>query len=217
MERLSEEQIAQREKTLIIALLLSMWAPLATGIAVVLSHSTTQLADFIRRTAELLALFVSWRVFRYVQKGQDVPLEKQVKWEKIAGFSVAVALITSGVVMVLITIIRMPDFEPGGNVYIGLTIAVLGFGVNSTFWRRYSRMTSEHYNPVIDTQRMMYRAKTMVDFCVIISLASVAIAPTALITRYIDPLGSIVVALYLIWSGINTMQTSKKNAQDSWP
>ena len=49
MRDLSAKQVAARERTLLIALLLSMWAPLATGYAVLMSHSTTQLADFIRR------------------------------------------------------------------------------------------------------------------------------------------------------------------------
>ncbi|KAF0194193.1 MAG: hypothetical protein FD169_1988 [Bacillota bacterium] len=57
MKDLSAAQVASRERTLLIALLLGMWAPLATGYAVLLSHSTTQVADFIRRTVDLVALF----------------------------------------------------------------------------------------------------------------------------------------------------------------
>lgn len=54
----------------------------------------------------------------------------------------------------------------------------------------------------------------MVDFCVIVSLALVAIASAASITRYIDPIGSLVVVLYLVWSRISTYKTNQKNAQD---
>jgi len=213
MKPLSEEQIARREKTLITALLLSMWAPLTTGIAVVLSQSTTQLADFIRRSVELVALFISWRVFRYVEKGQQVSLEKKARLEIIAGLSVAAALCTSGLIMLAITLARMGTFEPGGNVYPGLAIAILGLITNSWFWRRYTKMTTEHYNPVIDSQRLMYRAKAVVDCCVIIALASVAIDPTAPVTRYIDALGSIAVSMYLVWSAAGTLKTTLKNYQ----
>lgn len=52
MNNFTQEQSAARQRTLLIALLLSMWAPLVTGIAVVMSTSTTQLADFVRRTVE---------------------------------------------------------------------------------------------------------------------------------------------------------------------
>lgn len=210
MTPLSEEQIASREKTLITALLLSMWAPLTTGIAVILSQSATQLADFIRRSVELIALFISWRVFRSVEKGQKVSFEKKARLEKIAGLSVAIALCTSGLIMFMITLVRMDTFEPGGNVYPGLAIATLGLITNSWFWRRYTKMTAEQYNPVIDSQRMMYRAKTVVDFCVIAALSAVVIDPASPATRYIDALGSLAVSIYLVWSGIGTLKTNLK-------
>ncbi len=215
MNTLSEEQIAGREKTLIAALLLSMWAPLTTGIAVLLSRSTTQLADFIRRSVELMALFISWRVFRYVEKKRGVSPGQKAHLEKIAGLSVTVALCLSGLVMLIITLTRIDTFEPGGNVYPGLAIAILGLITNSWFWRRYTKMTLEHYNPVIDSQRLMYRAKTVVDFCVIIGLASVAIDPAAPATRYIDALGSLAVSIYLVWSGMGTLKTTLKNHRAS--
>ncbi|MFO7625268.1 MAG: hypothetical protein R6V73_13035, partial [Anaerolineales bacterium] len=46
----------------------------------------------------------------------------------------------------------------------------------------------------------LYRAKAFVDLTVILALASVAISPAHLLTRYIDLLGSLAVALYLLWS-----------------
>ncbi len=210
MSTLTKEQIAGREKTLIAALLLSMWAPLTTGVAVLLSRSTTQLADFIRRSVELIALFISWRVFRYVEKGHEVSPVQKARLEKIAGLSVAIALCISGLTMFMITMARIDTFEPGGNVYPGLAIAFLGLITNSWFWRRYTKMTNEHYNPVIDSQRLMYRAKTTVDLCVLIALASVAIAPASPATRYIDALGSVAVSIYLLWSGIDSYKNACK-------
>ncbi len=212
MSDLSPEQIASREKTLIAALLLSMWAPLATGIAVVLSQSTTQLADFIRRSVELVALFISWRVFRVVEKGEETTVKKKARLERIAGFSVAIAMGISGATMFIVTITRFSTFEPGGNVYPGLAIATLGFFTNSWFWRRYTRMTRENFNIVINSQRLLYRAKAMVDLVVIISLSAVLIDPTASITPYMDSLGSIAVAFYLLWSGFNNLKTTLNKA-----
>lgn len=204
MNGLSKEEAASREKTLLAALLLSMWAPLTTGIAVLLSRSTTQLADFIRRTVELIALFISWRVFRRVQREKEPDPLETARLERIAALSVAVAMGVSGVVMFAVALSRLSTFEPGGNVYPGLVIAILGLITNSWFWRRYTRMTRENYNSVIDTQRCLYRAKSMVDFCVILALAAVAVAPLHPATRYIDLLGSLAVSFYLIWSGLST-------------
>ena len=72
------------------------------------------------------------------------------------------------------------------------------------FWRRYTLMTREHYSSVIASQRDLYRAKACVDLCVVTALAAVAIAPAHPPTRYVDVLGSVTVAGYLLWSGLRS-------------
>jgi divalent metal cation (Fe/Co/Zn/Cd) transporter len=78
---------------------------------------------------------------------------------------------------------------------------VLGLITNAWFWRRYTRQNQEHYSSLIESQGRLYRAKAMVDLAVIAALASVAINPAHPLTRYIDVLGSLVVAAYLLWNG----------------
>lgn len=211
MNSLSLEQKANREKTLLIALLLSMWAPLITGIAVLLSHSITQLADFIRRSVELIALLVSWWVFRYLRRNEELGLERKAGMEKIANIGVAATLCCSAIVMIILAIFRASSFQPGGNVYPGLVVAVLGLITNSWFWRRYTRLTRERYNTIIDAQRRLYRAKSVVDLCVITVLAAVSVHPVHPITRYIDILGSVILSVYLLWSGVRTAQAALLN------
>jgi divalent metal cation (Fe/Co/Zn/Cd) transporter len=198
----THEQAARRERTLLAALLLSMWAPLATGIAVVLSQSTTQIADFVRRTVELGALFISWQVFRYLERRKTLDSERKAALERFASLSVAAALGCSGLVMLLLAYSRLFRFEPGGNVYPGLVIAGLGLVTNGWFWRRYAAMVREQYSPIMASQHQLYRAKSVVDLCVIVALAAVAISPAHPVTRYLDLFGSIAVALYLLWSGM---------------
>lgn len=201
---LTPEQAARRERTLLVALLLSMWAPLATGIAVVLSSSTTQLADFIRRTVELVALFISWWMFRFIERRGNLGAARKARLERAAGLSVAAAMFCSAIVLGTLAVVRSAAFEPRGNVYPGLAIAVLGLITNGWFWRRYTGMTREHYSPIIASQGQLYRAKTVVDACVLVALAAVALAPAHPATRTVDLLGSVVVAFYLFWSGLRT-------------
>ena len=202
MNNFSQEQTASRQKTLLAALLLSMWAPLATGIAVIMSTSTTQLADFIRRSVELVALFVSWWVFRHLARNQELGPEKKARLEKISGLCVSAALGISAVVMLILAISRAGTYEPGGNVYPGLAIATMGLIVNSWFWRRYARLNHESYNSIIDAQRQLYLAKAVVDLTVIVALGSVAVIPAHPLTRHIDLLGSFALAAYLLWSSL---------------
>jgi divalent metal cation (Fe/Co/Zn/Cd) transporter len=225
MESLSAPQAASRQRTLLAALLLSAWAPLATGIAVLTSRSTTQLADFVRRTVELMALFISWWVFRQLATRRpgvgagaaagpgllDTGCPGPELWarrlEKTARLSVAIALGSSGAIMLVLGLSRLRAFQPGGNVYPGLAIALLGLITNSWFWRRYTAQNKEHYTPVIDAQRQLYGAKSLADLCVLTALATVAISPAHPVTRYVDALGSIALALYLVWSGLRAART----------
>ncbi|HNT53431.1 MAG TPA: cation transporter [Anaerolineaceae bacterium] len=213
MTALSKEQSASREKTLLTSLLLSAPGPLVTGIALLTSHSTTQLADFLRRGVELVAIFISWWVFHRLHRSGTVTDSRQAQLERAAGLSTAGAMACSGVILLGVTLSRWSSFEPGGNVLSGLVIAVLGLLTNGWFWRRYTVLTHEHYSAVIAAQQQLYRAKTTVDLCVTTALSAVAIAPTHPLTRYIDLLGSMMVAGYLLWSGFRTARQYQSNRQ----
>jgi divalent metal cation (Fe/Co/Zn/Cd) transporter len=56
---------------------------------------------------------------------------------------------------------------------------------------------------VIAGQQKLYRAKACVDLCVVTALTSVVIAPGHPVTRYIDALGCIIVACYLLYNGFD--------------
>ena len=89
-----------------------------TGLAVISSHSTTQLADFIRRDMELVALFLSWWVFRQLQRNTALSKAEQSRLERTAGLSVAGTMLCSGIVMAIIALSRMSVYEPGGKVIV---------------------------------------------------------------------------------------------------
>ena len=210
MKHLSAKQAGKREKTLLASLLLSVWGPLATFIAVTMSQSTTQLADFIRRCVELLALFISWWVFRKLQRKENYTPKEKAKMEKAAGIGVAAAQGCSGIIMLFLALSRLPDFEPGGNVYLGMAIAFMGLLTNTWFWHRYAWMTREHFNPITDAQHRLYRAKVLVDISVIAALSAVAFIPQHPATRHIDIFGSVVTAFYLMLSSFRTVQSTRR-------
>lgn len=207
MSHLSGEQRASREKTLLVSLLLSAPGAVVTGLAVLASQSSTQLADFIRRTMEAVALFVSWWVFRRLHGEKAPGAADRERLERMAGLSVAAAMIVSGAIMIAVALSRLETFEPGGNVVPGLVIAVLGVLTNGWFWRRYRRLTGERYDAVIAAQQQLYRAKTIVDICVMGALGMVVIAPGHAATPYVDVLGSLAVAGYLVFSGWRTARS----------
>ncbi len=201
MTDLNKKQSSKREKTMLMSLLLSAPGPIVTGVPALASHSATQIADFLRRTAELVALFVSWWIFRKLQRDAVSDDTYRARMERTANLTVAGAMICSGIAMLVVGVARLFVYEASGNVIMGLIIAVLGVLTNSWFWWRYRSMTREKFDPVIAGQQKLYRAKFCVDLCVVIALTSVAVAPYHPVTKYIDALGCIIVACYLLYNG----------------
>lgn len=191
------------ERTLLASVVMSSPGPIVVGVALFLGRSSTQLADFIRRTAELIAIIVSWIVFRILQNKDELDIARKNELERIANICVGATMCLSGPVILFVALFSSNTGK--GNVIPGLVIAVLGIIANSWFWLRYRKLNQENANTIYAVQSKLYRAKSLVDVCVAIALTTVAIAPGAAITRYVDLIGSIIVSVYLIVNGIITI------------
>ena len=195
------------ERTLLASVALSAPGPIAVGIGLLVGRSSTQLADFIRRTAEFTTIVVSWAVFRLVQAENTLCLERRLKLEAMANLVVGLAMCLGGVAMILIAFLSLD--KDRGNVLPGLVIAALGVIANAWFWLRYSRLDQAEPNAILATQGRLYRAKTLVDCCVTLVLIFVAVIPNSPAIRYIDAAGSILIAVFLTLSGARILVKRK--------
>ena len=201
------------ERTLLASVVMSSPGPIVVGAALFFGRSSTQLADFIRRTAELVAIIVSWVVFRILNKrGEPDPALKN-KLEQTANFCVGMAMCLSGAGMLFISLFSSNSEK--GNVIPGLVIAILGVTTNSWFWLRYSKLNREKPNAILAVQSKLYRAKSLVDTCVTLALIVVSVAPAAPVTQYVDLGGSMIVAAYLVINGIITIRGKNIEAHNS--
>jgi divalent metal cation (Fe/Co/Zn/Cd) transporter len=192
------------ERTLLASVLLSSPGPLVLGIALFLGRSSTQIADFIRRSVELVALIVSWVVFRTLHKDGEPEPTRRERLEGIVSFCVGATMFLSGALMLFMAL-RSTDVEKG-NVLPGLSIAFLGVLVNTWFWIRYRKLNGQRPDAILAAQSRLYGAKSVVDTCVVLALMFVAFAPAAPITGIVDVGGSVVVAGYLLWNGVVTIR-----------
>ena len=190
-------------QTLLWSVLMSSPGPLVVGLGLLSGKSSTQIADFIRRSAELLAIIMSFIVFKLTTKDEVCNEEKKQKLERISNVFVGVMMCVGGIFMIILAF--MTDNSDKGNVIPGLAIAVMGVIANSIFWRKYTHLNKIEPNVIIMVQARLYRAKTLVDGCVTIALLSVVIAPATQISFYLDFIGSLIVAVYLAWCGIRTI------------
>lgn len=188
------------ERTLLASVLLSSPGPIVMGLGLLAGGSSTQLADFTRRTAELVALLVSYFVFRHLHKAGEPDPARKASLERTVNAVVGIAMCLSGATMLLIAVLSIGSKK--GNVIPGLIIAVLGVITNTWFWLRYKKLDREKPDAILAAQSKLYRAKSLVDICVTIALIVVAVDPMSEAARYMDLIGSTVVAGYLLVNGV---------------
>ena len=208
MADLEKNNQASGKRTLLWSVIMSSPGPLVVGLGLLVGKSSTQIADFVRRSSELLAIIMAYVTYRITTKDGQTKEAKRIRIEKMSNIFVgAMMCLGGGIMMVLAFVSENGD---KGNVIPGLVIALLGVVANTIFWRKYTSLNKANPNPILEVQARLYGAKSLVDSCVTVALLSVVIAPEATITYYIDLVGSVIVAGYLIYCGAKTIREKAK-------
>lgn len=191
-------------RTLLWSVIMSSPGPLVVGLGLLAGRSSTQIADFVRRSSELLAIIMAFITYKITTKDGQEDLVKKEKVERFSNLFVGAMMCLGGSIMLVLALVA--ENEDKGNVIPGLSIAVMGVIANTIFWRKYTKLNRAEPNPILAVQARLYRAKSLVDGCVTIALLSVAIAPGAQFSYYLDMIGSIIVACYLVFCGVQTIR-----------
>ena len=194
--------------TLLWSVIMSSPGPLVVGLGLLAGRSSTQIADFVRRSSELLAIIMSFVIYKITTKDGACDEARKATLERRANAFVGAMMCIGGFFMMLLAF--MSDAEDKGNVIPGLAIAVMGVIANTIFWRKYTRLNKAEPNVILAVQARLYRAKSLVDTCVSVALLAVAIAPGSQAAIWLDFIGSIIVAAYLTWCGIQTIWEAVK-------
>lgn len=187
----------KRLKTLVLSVVLSAFGPLVLMVAMFMNTAATQVADFVRRTAELGVLILALWMYKKLSN----PLKRSFKrrYESTMYYASASVLSFSALFLTVIIILDILNPSvPEGNVLLGLTVAVLGAVVNSFFFVRYTLFNKERSSAIMDSQGNIYQAKLIVDVNVMIALASVLIFQEGWIGYWIDLTGTAVIVIYLL-------------------
>jgi divalent metal cation (Fe/Co/Zn/Cd) transporter len=180
---------------------------LGFGLGLLAGRSSTQIADFVRRSAELLAIIMAFVTYQMTTSG-NYDESKRRKTERISNGFVGAMMCIGGSFMIVLTLLS--ENGDKGNVLPGLTIAVLGVIANTIFWRKYTRLNRAEPNAILAVQARLYCAKSLVDGCVTVALLSVAVAPASCLSLVLDFVGSNIVAVYLIRCGLKTVYEAAK-------
>lgn len=198
-------------RTLFMSVIMSSPGPLIIGLGLLVGQSSTQIADFLRRSAELLGIIMAYVVYKLTTKDGICDIHKKERLERVSNIFVGAMMCLGGSLMLLLSF--SANNTEKGNVIPGLVIALLGVVANTLFWRKYTKLNKMEPNAIIAVQARLYRAKSLVDTCVSIALLSVALFPTSVISYYLDFIGSVIVAIYLVWCGVKTIMERVKGAE----
>lgn len=191
-------------RTLLWSVIMSSPGPLVVGLGLLVGQSSTQLADFVRRSSELLAIIMAYVIYKITTKDGTCDEVRKEKLEKISNIFVGCMMCLGGSIMLILALVS--ENSDKGNVIPGLSIAVMGVIANTIFWRKYTRLNKAEPNAILAVQARLYRAKSLVDICVTIALLSVLLLPQSMVSYYIDMVGSVIVAIYLVWCGVKTIR-----------
>ena len=194
-------------RTLLMSVIMSAPGPLIIGLGLLVGRSSTQIADFIRRSAELLAIIMAFVIYQITTKDGVCDEIRKARLERMSNLFVGVMMCIGGTFMIVLALLSDNAYK--GNVIPGLVIALLGVVANSIFWVKYTKLNRAEPNAILAVQARLYRAKTLVDACVTTALLSVVIAPASQLSIWLDFIGSIIVAVYLIWCGMKTIYEAR--------
>lgn len=133
--------------------------------------------------------------------------QKKRALERASNQFVGAMMCVGGAFMIFLTLTS--EQSDKGNVIPGLITALLGVIANAIFWYKYARLNRLEHNAILFVQARLYRAKTLVDSCVTMALLSIVIAPNSPISSALDVIGSLIVALYLMWCGVRTIYEAR--------
>ena len=205
---MTDKNAKSGSRTLLMSVIMSSPGPLVMGLGLLAGRSATQIADFVRRSAELLGIILSFVIYKITTREGACDEDRKRTLERRANLFVGAMMCLGGAFMILLALLS--EHGDKGNVIPGLAIAVMGVIANTIFWRKYTRLNKLQPNAILAVQARLYRAKSLVDGCVTVALLAVAVAPASPVSFWLDVVGSIVVALYLAWCGVRTIWEAKK-------
>ena len=206
-----EQEKKSSFRTLLLSVLFSASGPIVLGLGLLVGHSSTQIADFTRRTAELLALIVALAVYAVTSRRTDMAQEQKKALERKGNLFTGVIMCVSGLSMLVLAVLSTDGDK--GNVVPAMAIAFLGVVANSIFWRRYTTLARAQDSSILGVQARLYGAKTAVDVCVTSALAAVLAFPGTGISYWLDKAGTAIVSLYMIRCGIKTIREQLRISQ----
>ncbi len=212
----SKTGIAQeKERSVRTGWLLGLIGLFPAVVSVVIGHSTTILADFFKTACETFANFLAWLSLRRVAQGKTGVYQYGYgKLENLSSLTVAGAMIIAFTVILYGVIDRLRHPAPVGQVWLGLLTTSIAFVLNVWLWLKNHRLARKDPSPIMESQWRLFRTKAINNISVISILGLSALLRRYPWSFYIDPVGSLIVAGFLLSSAYGVASASVYDLMD---
>jgi len=209
--------IAQKERTVLVSLIVDLLLWIPDIIAAFLSGSITMLADVLKCGNEIIATFLAYITLRRMRRGGAYTYDYGMgKFENFTGIITGAVMLVS-LILVFFTAVHRIAFPEGLNAdgaYLGIGLMALGVCVNSWLWIRNYRLAQKEHSPIMDSQWRLFRTKAFSDASVLAALVLSMAFHDAGWALYIDPLASFIIAGFLLQSGYRVITASLPDLLD---
>lgn len=204
-----------KERSLLFSTVATGLALIPTAYAAYVSNSIVLVADLIRCTIEFLAILGSLVVMRLIISAKKSSFSYGFgKIERLTGMSIAFVMLVSCVVVIAVAVHRLHAPKAVENVEFGLLLAVLSVIGNSSLWGYNLSLNKREYSPILDSQWRLFRAKTIAALIVLVSLVFATNSYTATWAEIADPVGSLALAGFLLYSATGIISSSMRDLLD---
>lgn len=190
-----------RQGVLTLSLVTTFCSLIPTIYASVISNSAALFTDALRCSVEFLAIAITWLIARHISKESFRIYNYGFgKLEHLCSLAVACAMLAAFAVASFSAFMRLLNPQVVVNSGFGLLLSILSVAGNFFVWRRNVSVNLVAPSPIVASQTRLFLSKTLASLVVFVALLASSLSGATPWVQYLDPLGSIILAGFLLYS-----------------
>lgn len=208
-------EIKKRSRVLLISVATTFVSLFPTFYVAWISGSVTLWADLLRCLGEFSAIFASWLVFKRISKpGAEEFNYGFGKLEQFAGLGVGIAMLVTFLLTLSTGLYRLFDPVMVSDLGPGMIFAFLSVAGNAYIWLTNEIANKQSPSPLASSQARLFKVKTLISAIVFKSLGLSYLLSGFEWSVYVDPIGSLTIALFVLRSALKVLSSSFNDLLD---
>ncbi|MEW5735164.1 MAG: cation diffusion facilitator family transporter [Thermodesulfobacteriota bacterium] len=193
------ETIQSKERTALFGTVAKTVLLLPSLFAAILSGSLLLYTDLVKNVVDTLAIFVSWRTLRTMNRGAASSYDFGFgKLESLTSLLVSFTMAVSVLAIVASALERLEEPVALQNVWLGLLMVLASAGEDVYFWRKYEHINRKGPSPLAEANLRAYRTDLVLCLGVAASLTAGVVLKRFSWIHYLDPAMSLAYAFYIL-------------------